>query len=139
MRPEIFSQYSEAGQRSFARLTALSEIQARVLHRLGEVQMKMAALGFEGGAEQARLLLSGNTNYQELFDAETALATDLGKRLSELGQDTAEILAESREEYLGWFAENMKAAKPAPAKAPAAAKPTQSKPSTKRSSAKKAA
>ena len=137
MRPEFFSPYTDMGRLSFANLASLGELQTRTLHRLSEIQLKMAVLGIEGGTEQARLLLSGNTNYQELFEAETALATDLGERMSALGQQAAEVLAETREAYMGWFSQHVNGRQDVPAKAPAA-KGTETKPPAKRSSARKA-
>jgi Phasin protein len=138
MRPEFFSQYTDAGRRSFANLASLGELQTRTLYRMSEIQLKFAALGIEGGAEQARLLLSGNSNYQELFEAEAALATELGQRFTRLGQHAAQIIAESREEYMNWLSRSFNGVQSAPAKTPAA-KRTETKTPAKRSSARKAA
>lgn len=108
MDKQFIDELSSAGAASYRSLQELSEINSRAMRRLVEIQLTLATLGIGGTVEQAKLFTS-SANYRDLLSAESELASQYGTRVTEIIRETADVLAESRGEFIAWVKKGFEA------------------------------
>lgn len=136
MTNEILSMMSRNGGLPYQGLQELGDINTRMFTRLANLQLTMTRLGIEGSVEQAKLFTAAN-KYEDLLSAETDLASSYGEQVMQLSREAAEIVVESREEWMAWMEKRYEHAGPQGAQPTAA--PEKPKSVAKKSAAKKPA
>src|SRR5690606_23316175 len=102
---EFVEQMNESGRASYESLQTLGDINVRTLKKMAEIQCELADLGVKSAVEQTRLVAS-YSNFGDLLSAQAKLANSVGTRLVELGRETTEALAGSRDEFVNWAQKN---------------------------------
>src|SRR5690606_23820774 len=98
---EFVEQMNESGRASYESLQTLGDINVKTLKKMAEIQCELADLGVRSAVEQTRLVTSCQ-NFGELLSAQAKLANSFGTRLIEIGRETTEAMAESRDEFVHW-------------------------------------
>ena len=109
MTNEFINQLNDSGKASYATFQQFNAINAAALQRLTELQFSLVGLGVESTVEQAKLLSSGS-DPQEIFAAESALASAYGEKLMQITSETTAILTQSREQLVAFAERTFEAA-----------------------------
>ncbi len=105
MDGKLVEQLQDGGKSAYNCWRKFGEINTELMRRLGEVQMNLATMGIESGAEQLKLL-STNNNYQAVMQAESELMVNYGGRAVSLARETLDVLSDSRDELVQWVEES---------------------------------
>ena len=108
MQNDFVEQITETGQASIQALQELGAIGTRAVHKLAELQFDLAALNFESGIEQAKLLTSTG-NYRDLIAAESDLVGEYSTKAMGITRQTTEVLSQSCDEIVAWFEKGLNA------------------------------
>jgi phasin family protein len=103
MTNEFITQLNDSSKASYETFQQFNVINVEALQKLAALQFSLASLNVESTVEQAKLLTSG-TDPQEIFAAESSLASAYGEKLMKITSETTEILTQSREQLVA-FAE----------------------------------
>ena len=102
MQNELIEKINEAGKTSYTAFQELNAINTKAVKELTELQLGLFTYNIESGVEFSKLL-TGTTNYAELLNAETELASQYGAKVVDYGRKTADVLNGSRDEIVAWF------------------------------------
>lgn len=116
---EGFAQFNKA---SLECVKHLSEINGRMMQRLGEKQLEVANEYVSGSVEQMEKLGSAE-GVQDVFANQARLVADWNDKVMAHAKETATIVSEARDELQVWAEQSMKTAQSSAAtqKAPRAA------------------
>ena len=109
MTNEFITQLNDSGKASYETFQQFNVINVEALQKLSALQFSLASLNVESTVEQAKLLTSG-TDPQEIFAAESALASAYGEKLMKITSETTEILTQSREQLVAFAEKTFEAA-----------------------------
>lgn len=137
MTNALFSTFADNSRFTYESLQELGAINTKTLNRLAEIQMNFARLGIEGSMEQTRLMTDVNS-YNDLFSAESSLASSYGDKIMGLVSETVELMTDSRDQLVEWMEKNFEEGKKK-ATAPAKPKPAAKKTTTTAKTQSKAA
>ena len=143
MTNEFISKLNDSSKSSYEAFQQLNAINVEAMQKFAALQFSLTSLNVESTVAQAKLLGSG-TAPEELVAAETALVNGYSEKLKQLTSETAELMTNSRDQFVAFAEKTMTTAKNAAAaeaqapKKPAAKKAAAKKPAAK-NSAKKAA
>lgn len=98
---EFIEQMNESGRASYEQIETLGQINVKAMKKIAGIQCELADLGIHSAVEQTRLM-SSCANFGELISAQAKLANSVGTRLVEIGRETTEVMAESRDELVNW-------------------------------------
>lgn len=98
---EYLEQMNESGRASYESLQSLGQLNVKTLKKMAEIQCELADLSVNSAVEQTRLFTSTG-NFVDLLSAQAKLANSVGTRLVEIGRETTEAMAESRDEFVHW-------------------------------------
>lgn len=109
MNNEFMSKFNDGSKASYETFQQFNVINVEVLQKLAALQFSLASLGVESTVEQAKLLTSGS-DLQEIFAAESALASSYGEKLMQITSETTEIFTQSREQITAFAGKTFEAA-----------------------------
>lgn len=113
-----FAQFNKASLESVKRL---SEINGRMMQRLGEKQLEVANEYVSGSVQHMEKLGSAE-GVQDMFANQAHLVADWNDKVMTHAKETAKIVSEARDELQAWAEQSMKTAQSAASqKAPRAA------------------
>ena len=101
MNSEFFSTLPATGTLAYESMQELGAINSKALNKLAEIQLNFTRLGIESSMQQARLL-SDIGSYEDLFSAESELASEYGDKMMALTMETTEVMTASRDELFAW-------------------------------------
>lgn len=102
MTNALFSTFTDNSRFTYESLQELGAINTRTLNQLAEIQINFARLGLESSMEQARLI-TDVSSYDDLFSAESDLASNYGDKIMKLVGETAELMTDSRDQLVKWM------------------------------------
>jgi|GEM_PF-1037629 len=137
MSNALFSTFADNSRFTYESLQELGAINTKTLNRLVEIQMNFARLGLESSMEQTRLITDVNS-YDDLFSAESSLASSYGDKIMGLVSETVELMTDSRDQLVKWTEKHFEEGKKQ-ASTPAKPKPAAKKPTTAAKTQSKAA
>jgi len=97
MTNEFITQLNDSSKASYETFQQFNVINVETLQKLAALQFSLASLSVESTVEQAKLLSNGS-DLQELFAAESALASSYGEKLMQISSETTEIFTRSGEQ-----------------------------------------
>lgn len=109
MQNAFIDSFQDVSAPGYRTLQELNEIASRAVRKLAEIQYKIAAIGIDGTVGQAKLLTNAS-GYAEWVQAQQKLASECGSRLVAVSREAAEVLAESRDEWVAWMEKGMSVA-----------------------------
>lgn len=136
MQAELISSFSDYSKTAVISAKELLEINKRLMGKMLDSQISLAALYVESSEKQLGLMKSID-NPADFLNKETSLIEEYSSRLADVAQERMHIVKETSEEFKAWVEKGMKVADDAvkeaqssvssiveakPVKAPAAAK-----------------
>ena len=91
----------------------LGEINARALERLAQHQLNVASAFLSGNVKQFQLLGEAD-KVQDVVAAQSKMVAELNEHLVAHAKRTVEILLETKDEFVSWVEDGMKAASKSP-------------------------
>ena len=107
-----FAQFNKASLESVKRL---SEINARMIQRLGEQQLEVANEYVSGSVKHMEKLGSVE-GVQDMFANQARLVSDWNDKAMAHAKETAKIVSEARDEFQVWAEQSVKSAQRSPVK-----------------------
>jgi hypothetical protein len=155
MQAELISSFSDYSKTAVVSAKDLLAINSKLMGKLLDSQISLAALYVESSEKQMGLMESMD-NPSEFLSKETSLFEEYSSKFADVAQESMQIVKESSEEYKSWVESGLKVADeavkdaqsaavaeitPVKAKAPVAKKPAVKKaaPAKKAAPVKKAA
>jgi phasin family protein len=110
MQNDLIQQWTELNKTVISSIKELGEINSQAMNRLAERQVEMMNLYMEGGSKQLEVA-SQSQNLQEVIAVQSRLFAELNAKLTENARQTAETLADVRNQLSTWAEKNMEASK----------------------------
>ena len=109
MQKDVVNGIEQFNQSAMDSVKKVGEINMRVFERIAQEQMAAATEMLEGGVKQVEVL-TGTTDIQGVFKAQSEYAASMSDSFVEHAKKTAEILTEAKDGYTKLFEEGMKVA-----------------------------
>jgi len=137
MTNEFISKLNDSSKSSYEAFQQFNVINVEAMQKFAALQFSLTSLNVESTVAQAKLLGSG-TAPEELIAAESALANTYGEKLMQLTSETAELMTNSRDQFVAFAEKTMATANNAATSEVAQPKKAAAKKSAKKSTKKAA-
>ena len=106
MTNEFISKLNDSSKSSYEAFQQFNVINVEAMQKFAALQFSLTSLNVESTVAQAKLLGSG-TAPEELIAAESALANTYGEKLMQLTSETAELMTNSRVQFVAFAEKTM--------------------------------
>lgn len=108
MSNEILKNVTAYTKSAYESAKELGQIGVKSANQIGEQQIALFSLAVESGAKQLSVLGAAKT-YKDVVNGQSELAAEVSGKVLGIARNTADILAETRDEVAAWIEKQVKA------------------------------